>query len=331
MVTIGWKAGIEQYQPDDLLKQAEVAEQAGFSSIDVSDHFHPWSESGSCGFTWTWLGAAVAKTTTIELGTGLTCPIIRYNPAVIAQAAATVGYMMQNRSFYLGVGTGEALNEYPAAGIWPGYAVRQKMLKEAISLIRLLWSGKEITFPGEFYKTKKARLFTLPKKNIPIYISSLVPNSAYFAGKYGDGLLTVGGQKREYYKEIIRNFTKGAESEGKDAQKMPKLIEVNVAYSDDKQKVLNEMKRYWAGTFVPALFDQKIYTPKMSETNGEAVGFDTIEQKMCISRNADVQVKYLKQYIDAGFTHIYVHFAGPDQIAFIRDYGKDVLPKLHKH
>lgn len=325
---IGWKAGIEQYQPDELLEQAVAAEEAGFASIDVSDHFHPWAETGSCGFTWTWLGAAVAKTNTIALGTGLTCPIIRYHPSIIAQAAATVAYMMQDRSFYLCLGTGEALNEYAATGAWPGYRVRQQMLAEAITLMRKLWTGNETTFEGEFYETKKAKLFTLPKKTIPIYISSLVPNSAYFAGKYGDGLITVGGQKPEIYKQILKNFSEGAKEAGKDAKNMPKLLEINAAYTDDKQIVIEHMKKYWAGTFIPALFDQKIYTPQMSAMNGEAVGSDTIEQKMCISSDPNVHIDYLKQYQELGFTHIYVHYAGPDQIQFIKDYGKHVVSKF---
>ncbi len=327
MAHIGWKAGIEQYQPDDLLEQAILADKVGFDSIDVSDHFHPWSEQGSCAYTWSWLGAAAVKTKHIMVGTGLTCPIIRYHPSIIAQASATISYMANGR-FYLCTGTGEALNEYAATGIWPGYNTRRAMLQESITLIRQLLTGKEVTFTGEYYETKKAKLFTLPKNSIPIYISSLVPESAFFAGEYGDGLITVGGQKPEVYKQIIRNFTKGAEEAGKNATKMPKLIEINVAFSEDIKAVTHEMKKYWAGTFIPALFDQKIYTPKMSEMNGAAVGMDTIQQSMCISRNPQDHIQYIKQYTNLGFTHIIVHSAGPNQLDFISNYGKEILPLL---
>lgn len=328
MIKIGWKAGTEQYQPDELLEDAIVAEQSGFKSIDVSDHFHPWAEAGSCCYTWTWLGAAASRTKNIELGTGVTCPIIRYHPSIIAQAAATVAYLLKKRSFYLGLGTGEALNEYASVGLWPGYRARQIMLAEAIQLIRQLWTGEETTFAGEYYETKKAKLYTLPKIPIPIYLSSLVPESAFFAGQQGDGLITVGGQTTDMYKQILKNFSEGAKKAGKDPQKMPKLIEINVAYTDDKKAAIAEMKKYWAGTFVIALFDQKIYTPKMSQTNGSVVGNDTVEEKMCISANAKDHVDYLKQYIDLGFTDIYVHYAGPDQKKFLREYGKDLLPQI---
>jgi coenzyme F420-dependent glucose-6-phosphate dehydrogenase len=327
MVKIGWKAGPEQYPPDQLLDQLIAAEKAGFQSIDVSDHFHPWSDEGQACFTWTWLGAAATHTKTIELGTGITCPILRYHPSVVAQAAATVAYMSHDR-FYLGVGTGEALNEYSSIGVWPGYNERQTMLGEAIMLMRELWKGEPVTYSGEYYYTKKARLYTLTKKMIPIYVSSMVPHSAYFAGKYGDGLITVGGQKPELYKEILKNFAEGAKEAGKDPTKMPKLIELNAAYTDDKQAAIQEMKKYWAGTFIPALFDQKIYTPSMSAQNGEAVGSDTIEQKTLISSNAQDHIDFLKQYIDLGFTHLYMHCAGPDQIAFLENYGKNVIPKV---
>jgi coenzyme F420-dependent glucose-6-phosphate dehydrogenase len=327
MIKIGWKAGIEQHQPDTLLDLAVIAEQAGFKTIDVSDHFHPWSEDGSCAFTWTWLGAALSKTQKIELGTGITCPILRYHPSIIAQAAATVGYMAPNR-FYLGVGTGEALNEYSAVGIWPGYNDRQAMLKESIDLMRQLWTGKEIKFAGEFYQTKKAKLFTVPPKLIPIYVSTMVPNSAFFAGEYGDGMITVGGQKPEVYKEMLKNFATGAKKAGKNPQTMPKLIEINASYTDDKNEAIEVMKKYWAGTFVIALFDQKIYTPKMSAQNGEVIGADMIEQKTLISTKPKDHVDYIKHYSDLGFTHLYIHFVGKDEGAMLREYGKHVLPKF---
>jgi coenzyme F420-dependent glucose-6-phosphate dehydrogenase len=165
---------------------------------------------------------------------------------------------------YLTVGTGEALNEYATTGLWPGYEDRQEMMQEAIELIRALWSGEEVTFDGEFYETKKARLFSRPEKPIPLYISSMVPESAEFAGKYGDGLMTVGGQKPQVYQQLLQNFEKGARVAGKDPAKMPRLIELNVIYGDNLEAGIAEMQKYWAGTFIPALFDQKIYTPKMS-------------------------------------------------------------------
>ncbi|HZT95731.1 MAG TPA: TIGR03557 family F420-dependent LLM class oxidoreductase [Chloroflexota bacterium] len=327
MVRIGWKAGPEQYQPDELLQQAIAAEEAGFESIDVSDHFHPWAEAGHACFSWTWLGAAAVSTTRIELGTGVTCPILRYHPSVIAQAAATLEYMAPGR-VYLGVGTGEALNEYAAVADWPGYEERQERLREAIELIRLLWSGNEISFDGAYYRTRKAKLYTRSGRPIPILISSLVPESAGFAGTHGDGLITVGGKEPEVYRQLLAQFDEGARQAGKQPDSMPKAIELNVAYTDDREAAVDEILKFWAGTFVPALFDQKIYSPKMSEENGAVVGPDTVAKMCCISDNAEDHASFIKQYIDLGFNQVYIHTAGPDQVGFLVRYGQDVLPRL---
>src|SRR5690349_1403538 len=197
-VRVGWKAGAEQDGPAELVDYEVAAEQAGLESVEGSEHFHPWAEKGQACFVWTWLGAVAARTRTIILGTGVTCPIIRYHPAIVAQAAATLACLAPQRTF-LGVGTGEALNEYPATCEWPSYKERQERLAEAIELIRQLWSGEKVTYRGTYYKTRQAKLYTRPDEGIPIYISAMVANSARFAGKHGDALITVGGEDPETY------------------------------------------------------------------------------------------------------------------------------------
>jgi coenzyme F420-dependent glucose-6-phosphate dehydrogenase len=329
MLQFGWKAGPEQYDPNALLEYAIAAEEAGFDSLEASDHFHPWAEDGQACFVWTWLGAVAARTKRIHLGTGVTCPILRYDPAVIAQASATLGVMAPERAF-LCVGTGEALNEYAATGEWPGYDDRQQRLAEAIELIRSLWSGDEVTWEGAYYTTHKAKLYTHPSTPIPLYVSTLVPGSAAFAGAYGDGMITVGGKKPEQYREILKNFEEGASEEGCDPSQMPRLVELNVAYTDDLDGAVEYFRKFWAGSFIPALFDQKIYTPKMSQQNGEVVGPDTIKRMCCISSNPDDHVRYVQQFVDLGFTDLYFHSAGPDQRAFIDGFGRDVLPRLRQ-
>jgi coenzyme F420-dependent glucose-6-phosphate dehydrogenase len=329
MLQLGWKAGTEQYPPDELLDYAIAAEEAGFDSIDVSDHFHPWSERGQACFVWTWLGAVAAKTSKITLGTGVTCPILRYHPAVIAQAAATMGRFAPGR-FYLGVGTGEALNEYSATGQWPDYKIRQAQLAEAIELIRALWTGEKTTREGVYYQSRQAKLYTLPGRPIPLYVSALVPNSARFAGKYGDGLITVGGNEPDTYRRIIENFEAGAMEAGKDPSRMPRMVELAVAYTDDEEKAIEFRKAYWAATFVPALFTQRIYTPKMAEENGKVVGSDTIRKIACILTDPEDHIKFARQYTDLGFDQLFFHSAGPDQRAFIEGYGRDVLPQLRQ-
>ncbi len=329
MLQLGWKAAPEQYAPGELLDYAIAAEQAGFDALEASDHFHPWSEDGQACFVWTWLGAVAARTTRLRLGTGVTCPILRYDPPVVAQAAATLACLAPGRVF-LGVGTGEALNEYAATGRWPNYAERQNRLAEAIDLIRALWTGDEVTFDGFYYETRRARLYTRPSGPIPIYVSTLVPASAGFAGQFGDGMITVGGRSLEVYRQILRNFAEGAKNEGKDPATLPRLIELNVAFTDDVGGAVECFQRYWAGSFVPAMFDQRIYTPRMSAANGAIVGADTIKKQCCISANPDDHVRFAQQFVDAGFDHLYFHSPGPDQRAFLEAYGRDVLPRLRQ-
>lgn len=324
MVKIGWKAGAEQFSPLELLADAEQAEQAGFDIIDISDHFHPWNEAGQAVFAWTWLGAAAARTKRIELGTGVTCPILRYHPAIIAQASATLSCLAPGRT-YLGLGTGEALNEYAASGMWPGYQERQTRMREAIELIRILWAGEEITYQGTYYQTHKARLYTPPAQPIPLYIASLVPQSAYFAGKYGDGLFAVGGKPPEIYRQMLTQFEQGAREAGKDPTHMPRLIELTVEYEQNLDAAVQNHLTYWAGTHIPALFNQKIYTPRKAAENGSVVTAEAIKKVGCISAHAEEHVAFLQQFIDLGFTHLILHSARQDQRAFIEAYCRDVI------
>ncbi len=328
-IKFGWKAGPEQFTPEQLLRAAVAADEAGFDSLDVSDHFAPWSPEGQASFTWTWLGAVSALTSTIELGTGVTCPILRYHPVIIAQAAATLDKLAPGRA-YLGVGTGESLNEYPVTSEWPGYDERQEMLAEAILLIRALWTGDEITSSGPYYPVTKARLWTPPENKIPLYISSLVPGSARFAGRYGDGLITVGGKQPQVYKDILKEFEAGARDAEKDPKQMPRLIELFVAYSEDEDQIMDTIMKYWAGSFVPALYNRKIYTPELSAENGKVVGRDTVRKMACISGDPQRHIEYVRQYIDLGFSHLYFHSADPDQRDFINRYARDVLPALRQ-
>jgi len=329
MAYFGWKAGAEQYPPGELLEYAIAAEQAGFDALDVSDHFHPWAEQGQASFAWTWLGAAAARTTRIRLGTGVTCPTLRYHPSIVAQAAATLACLAGDRVF-LGVGTGEALNEFSAVGEWPGYKARQAQLEEAIGLMKELWKGEPVTHDGPSFHTHQAKIYSRPQQPIPVYISSLAPQSAYFAGLHGDGLFTVGGEEPDVYQEMLRNFAAGARQAGRDATRLPKLIELSADFTGDKEKAIESRKRFWAGAMVPAMFTQRLHTPALSEKNGKVVGAETIEQAGCISDDPEQHVEYARRYLDMGFDHLFFHSAGPDQRAFIAAYGSKVLPRLKK-
>lgn len=327
MVRLGWKAGTEQYAPEELLEYAVAAEAAGFDFISASDHFHPWAERGEASFVWSWLGAVAARTSHVQLGTGLTCPTLRYHPAIIAQAAATLDRLAPGR-FFLGVGTGEALNEYSASGQWPDAKARRARLTEAVELIRALWSGEPVTHHGTYYLTNSAKLYTAPTQAIPILASALVPSTARHAGQIGDGLMTVGGEEPDTYRALLANFAAGARAAGKDSSRAPRMIELAVAYGADEQAAIEVRKAYWAGAMVPAMFSQRLHTPKLSETNGKVVGSDTIRRAACLSRDPAEHVRFAQRYIDLGFDHLVFHSAGPDQRAFIAGYGRDVLPRL---
>jgi coenzyme F420-dependent glucose-6-phosphate dehydrogenase len=327
-VQFGWKAGAEQYPPSELLDYAVAAEQAGFDLVEVSDHFLPWDPSGQACFAWTWLGAVAAKTTRVRLGTGVTCPILRYEPPIVAQAVATLDAMAPGRA-YLGVGTGEALNEYPVTGLWPEYEARREMLAEAIDIMRRLWTGAEVSFSGEYFETHRAKLYTLPASMPPIYVSSMVPESAEFAGRYGDGLITTGGEPHDLYEQLLRNFEDAARDYGREPRS-PRLVEIQVAVTDDEQSVIEAMKQYWSGAAVPALFNHKIYSPEESARNGKVVGAETFKQKMCISADPRQHVLFAQKYLDMGFDQLIFHCPGPDQRAFIETYGREVLPALRE-
>lgn len=329
MAQFGWKAGAEQYAPGELLEYAVAAERAGFDALEVSDHFHPWAERGQASFVWTWLGAAAARTSSIRLGTGVTCPILRYHPAIVAQACATLACLAPGRVF-LGVGTGEALNEYSAVGLWPGYDVRREQLGEAIELMRALWKGEPVTHRGKHYQTRAAKIYSLPEQPVPIYVSSLVPDSAYFAGLHGDGLFTVGGEEPALYREMIGSFEAGAKKAGRDPRRLPRIVEVAADFTGDKQKAIECRKRFWAGAMVPAMFTQRLHTPKLSETNGKVVGAEVIERAACISDDPQDHIDHAMTYLGMGFDQLYFHSAGPDQAAFVEAYGREVLPALRK-
>jgi coenzyme F420-dependent glucose-6-phosphate dehydrogenase len=327
MAHFGWKAGTEQYPPEELLEYAVAAEQAGFDSISASDHFHPWAERGEASFVWSWLGAVAARTRRVLLGTGLTCPTLRYHPAIIAQAAATMDRLAPGR-FFLGVGTGEALNEYSSSGQWPDAKARRARLTEAVGLIRELWSGKQVTHRGTYYLTHSAKLYTAPAHAIPILASALAAQTARHAGEIGDGLMTVGGDEPDTYREMLAAFESGAREAGKDPARMPRVIELAVAYAADDEQAIETRKAYWAGAMVPAMFSQRLHTPKQSQENGKVVGSDTIRKVACLSRDPEEHVRFAQRHLDLGFDHLVFHSAGPDQRGFIEAYGRDVLPRL---
>jgi len=331
MLVLGYKASTEQFPPNDLLDYTVEAENAGFDSVDASDHFHPWRNDGvHCSFVWTWLGAAAARTKKIHLGTGVTCPTIRYNPAVVAEMAATMGVMFPER-FWLGLGTGEALNEAATTGYWPEYPERRERLIEAVEIIRGLFDGEHLTYRGRYYETKDAHLYDLPRQRVPIFIAASGKDSAAIAGRYGDGWITTGGASgpERDRKELIPALEASAKREGRDPAKIMRAVEIAVVYANDKQEGLRQA-RLWASGEFPAAHKYGYYDPRDMQKFGSYVSDQTLEGHWFISGDPDAHVQLAEKYLQAGFTHLFFHSPGQQQREFIQFYGQQVLPRLRQ-
>ena len=327
MLKLGYACEHEEYQPQQLLEYACEAERAGFDSVWTSDHFHPWAHKNAAGgMAWVWMASAAERTKHIEFGTAVTCPILRYNPAIVAQAFATMRAMYPGRIF-IGVGTGEALNEMPVGCQWPSFKERAERLEEAVRVMKLLWSEEFVNFKGKYYRLRKANLYTRPTTPPPIYISAAGPTVAEMAGRLGDGFLTVlGGEV--YRNVLLPAVEKGAKSVGRNPDEIVKAIEVHVSYDQDYEKAL-EKARFWAGGALPSKwYNFPIYDPRELDEHGLIVGDKQIAEGRCIGTKPEDHIKYLEKYISMGFQHIYIQSSSPDEIQTIRMYAKDVLPYI---
>ena len=327
MLKIGYATEHEQYQPLPLLDYAVEAERAGFDSIWTSDHFHPWAHTNAaCGFAWVWMAAAAERTKRVEIGTAVTCPILRYNPAIVAQAFATLRAMYPDRIF-LGLGTGEAMNEVPVGCRWPPFRERAERLEEAIKIIKLLWSGSFVNFKGKYYRLRKANLYTKPSTPPPIYVGASGPTVAEIAGKYADGFLTVVFPERHYRDVLFPALERGAKSSGRDPDKITKAIEIWVAYDENYDEALRTA-RFWAAALLPAMFKFEVIDPREIEQHGWFVGDKQLAQYWLIGTKPEDHIKHLEKFIKMGFQHIHIQSSSPDEIKTLKMYGKHVLPYL---
>ena len=327
MMKIGYACEHEQYQPGLLLDFAVEAEKAGFDSIWTSDHFHPWAHNNTAGgFAWVWMTAAAERTKHVEIGTAVTCPILRYNPAIIAQAFATMRALYPNRIF-IGLGTGEALNEMPVGYSWPSFKERAERFEEAIQVMKLLWSREIVDFKGKYFKLRKANLYTKPTSPPPIYVAASGKTVARIAGRYADGLLTLRAPEEHYRDVLFPALEEGAKSAGRDSSKIIKAIEIPVSYDEDYEKAL-EASRCWGGSLLPVMFTQKIYDTREVEACGRLVGDKQLAENRLIATNPEDHIKYLEKFLKIGFQHIYIQSSSPDEIKTIRMYKEEVLPYL---
>jgi len=330
VLTLGWKASAEQFGPRELLEYGIAAERHGFDSIVVSDHFHPWKDTdGHAPFSFAWLGAVGARTTRAKLGTSVVTPTFRYHPAIVAQAFATLGVLFPGRVF-LGVGSGESMNETPVTGHdWPPPGERLHRLGEAVELIRELWSDDYVTWKGKHYTTNAAKIFDKPTEPVPIYIAAAGPKAAEQVGRLGDGFICTSGKGIELYRDVlIPNLNKGAKEAGRDPGKIDKLIEIKVSYDSDRDRALADT-REWAALALPAEDKAGVDDPREMEKRAAAAAGDA-HKRFIVTDDPDECVAEIEPYLALGFTHLVFHFPGKDQERAMKRYAAEVLPRLRK-
>jgi G6PDH family F420-dependent oxidoreductase len=325
MATIGLSAALEQFHPNELLEHSKLAEQYGFKGVMAADHFQPWVPAqGHNAFAYSWMGA-LGAVTSHTFGPGVTCPTFRTHPSVIAHAAATLGAMYPGR-FWLGLGSGELLNENVVGGVWPEPLIRFEMLQEATEIIQKLLSGKEARFRGQYYQMNKVKLWTLPEQPVPIYIAATGPQTLRWAGRIADGLITPGAAP-EKLKRILNDFATGAREAGKDPDKLPKLLQIHVSWADTYEEALQSAITEWpnGGMNFPK---QDIRSPEDFAAMAKLVRAENFKGRVLISPDLDEHRALLQGFIDLGFDEIYVHNVGRNQEQWIRAFGEHVLPKL---
>lgn len=328
-VRLGYKASAEQFGPRELLDFAVAAEHHGFDSVFVSDHFQPWRFSdGHAPFALTWLGAAGERTSRVLLGTSVLTPTFRYHPAIVAQAFGTLGALFPGRMI-LGVGSGEHLNEGALGVQWPDVRERFARLREAVQLIRKLLTEDVVTFDGEYYHTRKARIYDRPREPIPIYVGAGGPQVAKFAGRAGDGLICTSGKGMELYSEqLLPSFSDGAKESGRNPDELDRMIEVKVSFDTDRKRALEDTK-IWASLSLPAEQKAGIDDPREMERLARTVE-DVAYKRWLVSDSADEHIEQLRPYLDLGFTHLVFHHPGDAQGRFIELYGSQVLPRIRE-
>jgi G6PDH family F420-dependent oxidoreductase len=316
MTDFGYWLSSEEQRPLDLVRNARRAEELGFSFAMISDHFHPWTGAqGQSPFVWSVLGGIASATERIELATGVTCPLIRTHPAIVAQAAATVGAMLPGR-FTLGVGTGENLNEHVTAARWPAPDERIEMLEEAIEVIRLLWQGGEQTHRGTHYTVDHATLYTLPEQPIPIAVAAARPNAAELAGRVGDGLVST-----EPNPETVEQYRAG----GGDGHRWG---QVRICWAENEEEAKQTVFRLWRHSGLGGTINQELPRPSDFDAVAESVTLEMAAEGVPCGPDPEPVVELVRSWEQAGFDRIALHQVGPDQDGFFRFWEQEVRPRL---
>jgi G6PDH family F420-dependent oxidoreductase len=316
-VELGYTLSCEEHPPNDLVRNAREAEEAGFAFATISDHFHPWTDKqGQSAFVWSVIGGIAQATERIQLGTGVTCPTIRIHPAIVAQAAATSAVMMNGR-FFLGVGTGEELNEHVTGARWPGPEARLEMLEEAIEVMRRLWQGGYQSHRGPHYTVERARIFTLPDEPVPIAVAASQPKAARLAGRLGAALIAVAPDE-----ELVQEF-ENAGGKGK-----PRYGQLHVCYADSEELGRKTAHELWPNAAMGGALGQELSTTSHYEAVAELVREEDVAESVVCGPDPERHLDQIRAFEQAGFDHVFVHQIGPDQGGFLRFYSERILPEI---
>jgi coenzyme F420-dependent glucose-6-phosphate dehydrogenase len=316
-VKLGIAFSSEENSPADLVRHARAAEDAGLEFGLISDHIHPWVDAqGHSPFVWSVLGAIAHATERFRIGTGVTCPLIRIHPAIVAHATATVACLMRGR-FFLGVGTGENLNEHVLGAKWPAPDERLEMLEEAVGVMRLLWKGGYQTHRGKHYNVENLRIFDLPDEPIDIAVAAMQPQAAELAGRIGDALVNVAPKK-----EIVEKFEDGGGKE------KPKYGQLTVCYAKSKDDAKKTAFEKWPNALVEGSASQELPLPSDFEQLVEDRDADELDGTLPLGPDVDEYIEQIREYEQAGYTHLCIHQVGPDQDGFLEFAKSELLPKV---
>jgi coenzyme F420-dependent glucose-6-phosphate dehydrogenase len=317
MTRIGYALSSEEHPPAALVGFARRAEEAGFDFALISDHYHPWIDrQGQSPFVWAVIGAIAQVTERLQLGTGVTCPMIRIHPAIIAQATATAAVMLPGR-FFLGVGTGENLNEHILGDRWPPTEVRREMLAEAVAVMRLLWSGGQQSHRGTHYTVENARIYTLPDEPPPVMVAAGGEKAAKLAGEIGDGFISLSPER-----EIVAAF---GSSGGKGK---PCIAQLEVCWAKDESSARKTAHEWWPTTALAGELNQELALPAHFEQAVQSIREQDVAEKVICGPDPERHVEGIEKFLDAGYDHVYLHQIGPEQDGFLDFYSREILPRF---
>ena len=326
---LGYKASAEQFAPRRLIDYSVDAERLGLEIVGISDHFQPFRHTGGhAPACLPWLGALGERTDRALIGTSVLTPTMRYHPSMIAQAFATLACLNPGR-VWLGVGTGEALNESPATGAeWPGAKERRLRLAEAIDLMRRLWTDERVSFEGEWYRTEKATIYDRPDKPVPIYVAASGPLAAKLAGRVGDGFIMTSGKARELYEELGAAMEEGARDAGRNPAAIVRMMEVKVSYDHDLEYA-KEACEYWAPLALSPEQKSDVEDPiELERLADENPGI--AQRRFIVTNDPEECAERIGDYVALGFDHLVFHAPGDDQQRFLEQFCADVVPRLRE-